>query len=111
MARLIDKDALIEKMRFDVCTDCLGSIKGCGNCYYERAINAIDDAPAVDAVEVVHGEWERTQFVGKSGFYNLRDVICSECKTVCSFLYDKNTPMNYCPNCGAKMDGERKDCE
>lgn len=53
MARLIDADALIEKMRFDVCTDCLGSIKGCGNCYYERAINAIEDAPTVDAVEVV----------------------------------------------------------
>ena len=53
MARLIDADALTEKMRFDVCTDCFGSIKGCGNCYYDRAINAIEDAPTAQAVEVV----------------------------------------------------------
>lgn len=24
--RLVDADALVDKMRFDVCTDCLGSI-------------------------------------------------------------------------------------
>lgn len=53
MERLIDADALTEKMRFDVCTDCFGSIKGCGNCYYDRAINAIEDAPTAQAVEVV----------------------------------------------------------
>ena len=76
------------------------------NFYPSIVKNAIETAPTADVVEVVHGEWRKSQFAGKSGFYNLRDVICSECETCCTFLHDKNTPMNYCPNCGAKMDGK-----
>ena len=110
MARFIDADALMQLIRLVASRTSLGETKP-NEISGIEVIGLINDAPTVDAVEVVHGKWERTQFVGKSGFYNLRDVICSECKTVCSFLYDKNTPMNYCPNCGAKMDGERKESE
>ena len=46
----------------------------------------IENAPAVDAVEVVHGRWV---------FWN-----CSECD------YETSDLTNYCPNCGAKMDGD-----
>jgi Pyruvate/2-oxoacid:ferredoxin oxidoreductase delta subunit len=60
---------------------------------------AIDNAPTVDAVKVVHGRWiyESVEFTYK------KDIKCS----VCSRYVDE--PENYCPNCGAKMDGERKD--
>ena len=51
MARLIDKDALAEKMRLDMCMECIGG--NCNNCDYDRALTAIEDAPTVDAVEVV----------------------------------------------------------
>ena len=50
----------------------------------------------VDAVEVVHGEWV------KSNPHN-RFMDCS----VCGF-YQDHTTFNYCPNCGAKMDGGDK---
>ena len=67
-------------------------------------LEAIDDAPAVDTVEAVHGRWEKSEY---NGF-----VRCDKCKDVYideSWLTDGK--WNYCPNCGAKMDGERKDNE
>lgn len=55
---------------------------------------AIEDAPTIDAVPVVHGRWIDTrEYCG--------DYMCSNCKE----LYRTNV-FNYCPNCGARMDGE-----
>lgn len=47
----------------------------------------------VDAVEVVHGRW----IPCTNGGYH-----CSVCDKRFGFVFDKN----YCPNCGAKMDGD-----
>ena len=56
----------------------------------------IDVLPRVDAKEVVHGRWiyEPVEFTYK------KDIKCS----VCGRYVDE--PENYCPNCGAKMDGD-----
>ena len=60
-------------------------------------------APLVDATvravkalreEVVHGRWTYTD-----GEYEIY-MICSECG------WDSDFRTNYCPNCGAKMDGD-----
>jgi hypothetical protein len=65
----------------------------------DLALFAIDDIPTADVVEVRHGEWT------KSNPYN-RFMNCS----VCGFGQD-HTTFKYCPNCGAKMDGEgREEC-
>ena len=69
--------------------------------------------PAVDAVEVVHGEWhEENRRPKSSTFY------CSECKRTCydiqpnrSAHWKKRCRYAYCPNCGARMDGRREDGE
>lgn len=50
----------------------------------------IDEAPTVDAAEVVHGNWRLVDFAG-----NVRCTICLEIS---------NEEYRYCPNCGAKMD-------
>ena len=63
----------------------------------EKIMKEIEGQPTVDAVEVVHGEWV------KSNPHN-RFMECS----VCGF-YQDHTAFNYCPNCGAKMDGGKKD--
>ena len=55
--------------------------------------------PYVDAVEVVHGWWEQARYT-EAPLY-----ICSECDK------PEYKQHRYCPNCGAKMDGERKDNE
>ena len=46
-----------------------------------------------DAVEVVHGRWEEYQVP--------HIMCCSECDWATGVQDD----FNYCPNCGAKMDG------
>lgn len=59
----------------------------------------IDNAPTVDAVEVVHGWWVH--------HYNDSDEpiddkwYCSECH-----MCNDHKRTWYCPNCGAKMDGD-----
>ena len=55
----------------------------------------MEDAPTVDAVEVVHGRWK----------YGTRSAVCSECG------FERHLDDNFgaaiaCPNCGAKMDGD-----
>lgn len=52
----------------------------------------------VDAVEVVHGRTEAIE-----PFEVTLTVRCCLCGAAMGNLD------NYCPNCGAKMDGERKD--
>ena len=59
----------------------------------------LEDCTTVDAVEVVHGRWvyEPIEFTYE------KDIKCSICGSYAQHA------TNYCPNCGAKMDGERKD--
>ena len=59
------------------------------------------DAPTVDAVEVVHGRWEQI------GYDKAMDRIsCSCCKEYWNIADNDTESFNYCPNCGAKMDGD-----
>jgi len=59
------------------------------------------EAPTVDAVPVVHARWQ-----GVSPFVDSEE--CSHCRyNIPSDEFE--TP--YCPWCGAKMDGERRDSE
>ena len=65
----------------------------------EVAIADLGDMPTVDAKPVAHGRWVKKQFADDC----TTAYRCSDCHTT----WDANT--NYCPNCGAKMDGEEKD--
>lgn len=76
----------------------------------ENVDDLVDSLPTVDAVEVVHGRWVLlAEFSDGS--------ICTECP-VCGeeYTYKKGrlehigveyAKYNYCPNCGAKMDGDK----
>ena len=63
----------------------------------------IEALPAADVAPVVHGRWE---FLGPNRL--IKECMCGTC-SVCKVRskYIMNTML--CPNCGAKMDGERKD--
>ena len=89
--RLIDANALrtdyLKKHRmtdteFDICYP------------WWQFSKAIENAPTVDAVEVVHGRWEK---------HGKHDWRCTVCKIGVPYSY---TGFHYCPNCGAKMDGD-----
>ena len=68
---------------------------------YGDAIDNVDDwidaQPTVDAVEVVHGRWVCLE--AEIGYF-----ACSKCDH--RIIRAK---CNYCPNCGAKMDGGNED--
>lgn len=59
-------------------------------------ITYLSEQPTVDAVEVVHGRWvEKPYLLGTTRY-------CS----ICGQNYGMpHGVFNYCPNCGAKMDG------
>ena len=71
-----------------------------------RWLNAIIEAqPTVDAVEVVHGEWT----IIDDDYLCLTTLECCVCgEQYCFEEYDEQMPPHYryCPNCGAKMDGD-----
>ena len=67
--------------------ECMGLCDCCKHIKHNpEGCALIDNAPAVDAEPVRHGRWE----------YGMQ---CSFCKQI------DTTKPNYCPNCGARMDG------
>lgn len=66
----------------------------------ESVIGVIESIPAVDAAPVVHGRW-KIALTDKNEFWA---NYCSVCNTY--LPYGIEWKPNYCPNCGAKMDGE-----
>lgn len=62
----------------------------------ESVLEYVENLPAADVTLVVHGQWETNSDRPDS-------LICSVCK--CGFDMWKHDPHNFCPNCGAKMDG------
>ena len=59
----------------------------------------ISELPAADVAEVVHGRWIKDDFL--SDDVNNAEK-CSQCGELIGWF--GNLP-NYCPSCGAKMDG------
>lgn len=96
--RLIDADALL---------DVVGKILVPYNAAYAayQIKTAIDDAPTVDAVPVVHGRWIITEEYSTTLDCNCWRFTCSACEDYTVSLY-RRREQNYCPNCGAKMDLE-----
>ena len=67
---------------------------------YETMVSDLRGMPAADVAPVRHGRWiERKSFHADGGV----SAKCSVCKNDVQYL---GNPLNYCPNCGAKMDGE-----
>lgn len=63
--------------------------------------------PLYDVEPVKHGQWILHKPFD-NGRKNCNECIeCSQCHTW--FGYDCYAKTPYCPNCGAKMDGERKE--
>lgn len=97
--RLIDVDEVLELLKQAEKEMMFVTLLGCKAVDIKSVLRFIESRPNVDAVEVVHGRWEPREDV--KGF-----VCCSVCHD-CN-IYDEwpdGKKWNYCPNCGAKMDG------
>ena len=60
-------------------------------------------APAADVAPVVHGRWIHSRYEDCSEQFEL--VKCSQCNHEAYAMAFYVRGGNYCPNCGAKMDG------
>lgn len=78
----------------------------------ESDMGVIEALPAADVVPVVHGKWiphkeKSREYIGTVLVHVSYDYwLCD----TCGYRVENGQPMyNFCPNCGAKMDCERKE--
>lgn len=100
MGRLIDADRALEIVRDQGIAH--------PNAYHltNYATLILREAPTVDVAPVRHGRWDNIPNTymcvsGKDGSYHGCATSCSVCHEINPNAYKTN----YCPNCGAKMDG------
>jgi hypothetical protein len=79
----------------------------CRACAYADAMDFIDAIPAADVQPVKHGKWidayTWTMFHEFKSSGRGEHFWCSECEQ------GQKQKSNYCPNCGARMDGGADD--
>lgn len=113
--RLIDADALMKVIR-EHDYPLRSHFNSTDNGMFTIGVQqAVDEAPTIDAVPVVRGEWivdecDTTDDVPSSSWV---DFHCSECSMEYGleegqygWCRDERIPYKYCPNCGAKMESE-----
>ncbi len=92
MAKYIEREKVIDELEH---------LHEDAELYYLGVYDCVKSVPTADVVEVKRGKWEEKSFIVFDSEIKL-GYKCSECNTT----WDNKT--NYCSNCGAKMDGERK---
>ena len=101
--RLIDANALVDSIEKRYCKPCEEKHEDynhirCRACWVDDMVGEIEYAQqTVDAVEVVHGHLDL--------YFDGKELQCSVCKAT-FWDEEQNGGTNYCPNCGAKMDGD-----
>lgn len=76
-----------------------------------KLLRSVEDIPAADVAPVAHGRWKAQMDSERSGFQFLTlpdqivGYICSNCGEEAIEYVDDYFLPDYCPNCGAKMDG------
>ena len=113
MAEYIELEAA-----FNAITDLAG--KASTRSAYEaiwKSARALKKIPAADVAPVVHGRWlpvHESEMTGwqpeLAGYDPIGGYVCAVCKE--EAVYDCNDNFvlsNYCPHCGAKMDGGADD--
>ena len=108
MDEYIRREATIKRIKEVYCVGC-NSYHGvrCRACGTGDAIDIIDDFPAADVAPVVHGRWIHSRYEDCSEQFEL--VKCSQCNHEAYAMAFYVRGGNYCPNCGAKMDGGDSD--
>jgi len=92
MAEYIEREAVIDLVN-----------KGylVSNTNYGSVTRIVRQIPAADVAPVRHGKWIIDREFGNDVMSGERMVICSSCNK--GIFWGKQ---NYCPHCGARMDGE-----
>lgn len=105
MPELIDRTAITEQLR---AIEQNGKLTDAQK--FRLAKFAVENAPTIEP-EVRHGRWI---LIGRGRITKSRDLKCSVCGNYFR-VYDDVTlnagrgDANFCPNCGARMDGGAED--
>lgn len=75
----------------------------CPDNYCAEMWDEFNDVERVDAVPVVHGEWVWVQYDANPEIGNYH---CSKCRFIPANFNMAKQHLKYCPECGAKMDGD-----
>ena len=116
--RVIDADALGNRMYHEAFEKDSDLQKWDSGCWirYKLFENVLKETPTIDPVK--HGKWiedaktyyeqlnERGNMVDEYTPYFSDDIACSECLAKYSVIDNETQFFKYCPNCGARMDGE-----
>ena len=99
MAEYIEKEALMRRIKEIHCAEC-DNYHGvrCRACWVDDTLDYIDSETAADVTQVRHGWWIK---------YQIPPIICCSNCDWATDVEEKN--FQYCPNCGAKMDGGAED--
>lgn len=81
-----------ESVRIALCGESAITMKG---------VKILNQFPAADVAEVRHGEWWMQTDIADYPY-----GTCSVCGYVEWDAFPRGDTPNYCPNCGAKMDGK-----
>ena len=115
MAEYLDREAFKKSVEERYCKPCKAEGKDhngcwCRACWVDDMLDEVDCFQPSDVAPVVHGRWEwfdedtGTPFTGYEREWGWR---CSRCKHELPDDYDDpdyRPMLDYCPNCGAKMD-------
>lgn len=95
--RLIDADSLLKRLEP---LEPRGGHKiyqqACNDMIHKFFPQLIAEAPTVDAVPVVRGEWIEHE----------DEMECPQCGYFWNYCDNDTERFNYCPNCGAKMEAK-----
>lgn len=79
------------------------------DCEHAHFVAMIARFPAADVAPVVHARWMHSRYEDCSEQFEL--VKCSQCNHEAYAMAFYVRGGNYCPNCGAKMDGGDNDAK
>lgn len=98
MAEYIERKRLLRKFNVDDMMNVNGTLIS-----LHDARETISNFPAADVAPVRHGKWVHSRYENCSEQFELVKCSCCGHEAYAMALYVRGG--NYCPNCGAKMDG------
>ena len=90
--RPIDANALMDNL-----DENCGDLDLQYNSEYAKLVHYIESQPVLDYVPIKHGYWKKCGQLSRTQWLHR----CSLCGCPQDYAH------NYCPNCGARMDGEK----